>query len=86
MVVTSYDLADYLRDLFPEIHQGRSDSTPAKTAIGRRADGGLDVEQQTICYIRQRQKKKGITNEILVSPGDEGHQLSFIGRIAMAMG
>ena len=80
MVVTSFDLADYLRDLFPEIRQGKGDSTAAKTAIGRRADGGLDVEQQTICYLRQRQKEKGITNELLSSPGEEAAQLSFIGR------
>jgi serine/threonine-protein kinase len=56
MVVSAFDLADFMSDLFPESRpadEGGQDGGPGGTAVGRRADGE-DLERRTLFYLRQR--------------------------------
>jgi serine/threonine protein kinase len=67
LALTAFDLADYLKDLFPEsrspessapqVSEPEAATAEAATAVGRRADG-LDAaaarEARTIAYLRQR--------------------------------
>ncbi len=53
MVPSAFDLADYLRDVFPESRPESGMPQEEKTAVGRRADA-VSSEQATICYLRKR--------------------------------
>jgi hypothetical protein len=58
LVVTPFDLADLMLDLFPtaraaEAHEGGV--APEATEVGRRADENLELlEQDTVCYLKTR--------------------------------
>jgi serine/threonine-protein kinase len=54
LVASSFDLTDYLRELFPECAQGDHEAAGAPTEVGRRADDTVDLEQRTVCYLRRR--------------------------------
>lgn len=55
MVVSGFDLADYMVDLFPESRSaGRAISSEATTQVGRRADASVEQERRTLFYLRER--------------------------------
>jgi serine/threonine protein kinase len=71
LVVSAYDLADFLADLFPESRptgEERGAEGPRGTAVGRRADE--DIERRTLFYLKQRHP--GATLEAVTRPEASG--------------
>ena len=56
MVVSAFDLADFMADVFPESRQAdREGGEPGGTAVGRRADEQEEaLERRTLFYLQQR--------------------------------
>jgi eukaryotic-like serine/threonine-protein kinase len=54
LVASGFDLADFLKDLFPESRSSQRDSSDARTEPGRRADEGVEAERRTLFYLQQR--------------------------------
>ena len=56
MVVSPFDLADWMQRLFPEIGKAEPAGQGATTEVGRRADedAGEELEGRTLAYLRQR--------------------------------
>jgi serine/threonine-protein kinase len=72
MVVSAFDLADYLVDLFPESRPRDlpGDLHDAPTEVGRRADQSVELERMTLFYLRQRhpelERASLVTGEVKV--------------------
>jgi serine/threonine-protein kinase len=56
LVASPFDLADYLRDLFPEAKPlgGDGGGAEVRTEVGRRADQVAELERRAVSYLRTR--------------------------------
>jgi serine/threonine-protein kinase len=74
MVVSAFDLADFISDIFPEsrpVDDG-GDAGPGGTAVGRRADEE-DLERRTLFYLRKRhpETQLEIRRQTAAAAGDD---------------
>ena len=62
LAASPFDLADSLRELFPESGPRKQQTGGDATAVGRRADADLqDLERNTLFYLRQRHPEQDPT-------------------------
>jgi len=69
MVVSAFDLADFMADLFPESRARDGLSSGAGTAVGRRADEQeQNLERRTLLYLKQRHPEVNPLAETAAEP------------------